>query len=106
MTDILEDAVAKHPPHMVQGRRIKLRYAHLGGTDPIRVIIHGNQTDKVPDAYKRYLASVFRKRLKLVGTNVLVDFKHGDNPFKGKKNVLTPRQVNKRKRLMKFVKKR
>lgn len=106
MTDILEDAVAKHPPHMVQGRRIKLRYAHLGGTDPIRVIIHGNQTDKVPDAYKRYLASVFRKRLKLVGTNVLVDFKHGDNPFKGKKNVLTPRQVSKRRRLMKFVKKR
>lgn len=106
MTDILEDAVAKHPPHMVQGRRIKLRYAHLGGTDPIRVIIHGNQTDKVPDAYKRYLASVFRKRLKLVGTNVLVDFKHGDNPFKGKKNVLTPRQITKRRRLMKFVKKR
>lgn len=106
MTDILEDAVAKHPPHMVKGRRIKLRYAHLGGTDPIRVIVHGNQTDKVPDAYKRYLAGVFRKRLKLVGTNVLVDFKHGDNPYKDKKNVLTQRQVNKRKRLMKFVKKR
>ncbi len=106
MTDILEDAVAKHPPHMVQSRRIKLRYAHIGGTDPIRVIIHGNQTDKVPDAYKRYLASVFRKRLKLVGTNVLVDFKQGDNPYKDKKNILTARQVTKRKRLMKFVKKR
>ncbi len=105
MTDILEEAVAKHPPHMVKGRRIKLRYAHIGGTDPIRVIIHGNQTDKVPDAYKRYLASVFRKRLKLVGTNVLVDFKQGDNPFKGKKNILTPRQITKRKRLMKYVKK-
>lgn len=106
MTDILEHAVAKHPPHMVQGRRIKLRYAHLGGTDPIRVIIHGNQTDKVPDAYKRYLASVFRKKLNLVGTNVLIELKHGDNPFKGKKNQLTQRQINKRKRLMKFVKKR
>lgn len=106
MTDILEDAVAKHPPHMVQGRRIKLRYAHLGGTDPIRVIIHGNQTERVPDAYKRYLASVYRKRLNLIGTNVLIDFKHGDNPFKGKKNVLTQRQINKRKRLMKHVKKR
>ena len=106
MTDILEHAVAKHPPQMVQGRRIKLRYAHLGGTDPIRVIIHGNQTDKVPDAYKRYLAGVYRKRLKLVGTAVLIEFKHGSNPFKGKKNELTQRQINKRKRLMKFVKKR
>jgi GTPase len=105
MTDILEFAVNRNPPQLVQGRRIKLRYAHLGGTNPIRVIIHGNQTDKVPDAYKRYLAKVFRKKLNLVGTAVLIDFKRGDNPFKGKKNVLTKRQVNKRKRLMKFVKK-
>lgn len=105
VTDILEDAVSRHPPHMVQGRRIKLRYAHLGGTDPIRIIIHGNQTERVPDSYKRYLAGVFRKRLRLVGTPVLIDFKHGDNPFKGKKNVLTQRQINKRKRLMKHVKK-
>ncbi len=105
MTRILEDAVAKHPPHMVQGRRIKLRYAHLGSTNPIRIIIHGNQTNKVSDAYKRYLASVYRKRLKLIGTNVLIDFKHGDNPFKGKKNILTQRQIAKRKRLMAYVKK-
>lgn len=106
MTDILEYAVNSHPPQLVQGRRIKLRYAHLGGTDPIRVIIHGNQTERVPDAYKRYLARVFRKRLNLVGTAVLIDFKRGDNPFKGKKNILTQRQINKRKRLMKHVKKR
>ncbi|MCZ6804723.1 MAG: ribosome biogenesis GTPase Der [Proteobacteria bacterium] len=106
MTDILEYAVTRHPPQMVQGCRIKLRYAHLGGTDPIRVIIHGNQTERVPDAYKRYLARVFRKKLNLVGTAVLIDFKHGNNPFKGKKNVLTQRQINKRKRLMKHVKKR
>ena len=91
---------------MVQGRRIKLRYAHLGGTDPIRIIIHGNQTERVPDSYKRYLAGVFRKQLNLIGTPVLIDFKHGDNPFKGKKNILTQRQVNKRKRLMRHVKKR
>jgi GTPase len=106
MTDILEDAVSRNPPQMVQGRRIKLRYAHLGGTDPIRIIIHGNQTERVPDSYTRYLAKVFRKRLNLVGTPVLIDFKRGDNPFKGKKNVLTQRQINKRKRLMKHVKKR
>ncbi len=106
MTDILEYAVNKNPPQMVQNRRIKLRYAHIGETNPIRVIIHGNQIDKVPDSYRRYLAKVFRKKLNLVGTAVLIDFKGGDNPFKGKKNELTQRQLNKRKRLMKFAKKR
>ncbi len=106
MTDILEYAVNKNPPQLVQGRRIKLRYAHIGGTNPIRVIIHGNQIDKVPDAYRRYLAKIFRDKLKLVGTAVLIEFKSGDNPYKDKKNVLTDRQVAKRRRLMKFVKKR
>ncbi len=106
VTEILEYAVAKNQPQLVQGRRIKLRYAHIGGTNPIRIIIHGNQIDKVPDSYRRYLAKIFRTKLKLVGTNVLIEFKSGDNPYKDKKNVLTPRQINKRKRLMKFVKKR
>ena len=106
ITEILEYAVNKNPPQLVQGRRIKLRYAHIGQTNPIRVIIHGNQVDKVPDAYRRYLQKIFRQQLKLIGTNVLIDFKGGDNPFKGKKNKLTDRQIAKRRRLMKFVKKR
>ncbi|MGB1800792.1 MAG: ribosome biogenesis GTPase Der [Gammaproteobacteria bacterium] len=106
ITEILEYAVNKNPPQLVQGRRIKLRYAHIGQTNPIRVIVHGNQVDKVPDAYRRYLQKIFRQQLKLVGTAVLIEFKGGDNPFKGKKNKLTDRQVAKRRRLMKFVKKR
>ncbi len=106
VTEILEYAVAKNPPQLVQNRRIKLRYAHIGGTNPIRIIIHGNQIDRVPNSYRRYLAKIFRTKLKLVGTNVLIDFKGGDNPYKDKKNVLTDRQVAKKRRLMKFVKKR
>ncbi len=106
MTSILENAVTANPPMMVRGRRIKLRYAHLGGHNPVRVIIHGNQTDSVPHSYRRYLAKYFRKSLKLTGAPVLIEFKYGDNPYKGKKNILTQRQMNKRKRLMKHVKKR
>ncbi|MEQ8938794.1 MAG: ribosome biogenesis GTPase Der, partial [Gammaproteobacteria bacterium] len=106
MTNILESAVAANPPMMVRGRRIKLRYAHLGGHNPIRVIIHGNQTDSVPQSYRRYLARFFRNALALTGAPVLIDFKHGTNPYKGKKNELTQRQINKRKRMMKHVKKR
>lgn len=106
LTRILEDAVFRHPPRMIRGRRIKLRYAHLGGLNPIRIIIHGNQTGSVPAHYKQYLAGVFRRALKLVGTGLWIEFKRGDNPFKGKKNPLTRAQLNKRRRLLRHVKNR
>ncbi len=105
LTSILHDAVETHPPPLIHGRRIKLRYAHLGGHNPFRIIIHGNQTDRVPLSYQRYLANTFREQLNLSGTPVVIEFKHGENPYKGKKNILTKRQIAKRKRLMKHVKK-
>ncbi len=81
-------------------RRIKLRYAHQGGQNPPIIVIHGNQTDHVPDAYRRYLVNVYRKAFDLMGTPVRVIFKGEENPFAGKRNPLTPRQVRKRKRLI------
>lgn len=104
VTSLLEDAVAAHSPPLVHGRRIKLRYAHIGGHNPLRIIIHGNQTESVPENYVRYLAGFYRQRLGLVGTPVMIEFKHGENPYKGRKNELTPRQMNKRRRLMRHVK--
>ena len=85
---------------MVRGRRIKLRYAHQGGRNPPIVVIHGNQTDHVPEAYRRYLVNVYRKAFALEGTPVRVTFRGEENPFAGKRNPLTPRQVRKRKRLI------
>jgi len=105
LTRILEDAIADHQPPLVHGRRIKLRYAHQGGHNPPLIIIHGNQTESVPGAYRRYLENTFRDALKLEGTPVRIEFKGGENPFKDRKNVLTPRQVEKRKRLMRHNKK-
>jgi GTP-binding protein len=101
LNTILQECVAQHSPPLVHGRRIKLRYGHLGGHNPIRIIIHGNQTEHVPDAYRRYLANHFRKALKLTGTPVMIEFKQGENPFKDRKNILTTRQKIKRKRLLK-----
>ena len=89
-----------HQPPVVRGRRIKLRYAHQGGRNPPIIVIHGNQTEHVPDAYRRYLVNVFRKAFELVGTPVRVIFRGEVNPFAGKRNPLTPRQVRKRKRLI------
>ena len=105
LTTILEEAIATHSPPLVNGRRIKLRYAHPGGSNPPVIVIHGNQTESVPDHYKRYLENVFRKQLKLVGTPLRVQFVTGENPYAGKRNTLTPRQLYKRKRMMRHVKK-
>jgi len=59
----------------------------------------------LPDAYRRYLVNRFRKRFRLRGTPVRLSFKTSDNPYKGKRNKLTPRQERRRKRLLKRVKK-
>jgi GTP-binding protein len=105
LTRALESAVTAHPPPLVRGRRIKLRYAHQGGRNPPVIVIHGNQTERVPEAYRRYLINHFRKLFKLRGTPVRLQFKSSDNPYKGRRNKLTPRQERRRKRLMKRVKK-
>jgi GTPase len=81
LTRALENAMTAHQPPLVHGRRIKLRYAHQGGKNPPRIIIHGNQTVHVPDAYARYLSNVFRKTFDLFATPVSVEFRTDKNPF-------------------------
>ncbi|MDZ7643227.1 MAG: ribosome biogenesis GTPase Der [Woeseiaceae bacterium] len=100
----LADAVNAHAPPMIRGRRIRLRYAHQGGRNPPVIVVHGNQTEKLPDAYRRYLMNHFRKVFGLTGTPVRMVFRTGDNPFKGRRNKLTPRQQRRRKRLLKHAK--
>jgi len=105
LTTLLEDALQDHQPPLVHGRRIKLRYAHLGGSNPPLFIVHGNQTNALPIAYKRYLENKFIKVLKIRGTPVRFEFRTSDNPFDGKKNQLSARQITKKQRLVKHVKK-
>jgi GTP-binding protein len=103
LTRILEDAVQEHPPPLVRGRRIKLRYAHQGGRNPPVIVIHGNQTESVPDSYRRYLVNRFRRVLDLEGTPLRIDLRTGSNPFSGRQNRLTSSQQRKRARLKRFV---
>lgn len=104
LTRTLEQAMTIHQPPLVRGRRIKLRYAHQGGRNPPVVVIHGNQTQHVPDAYRRFLENHFREVFRLKGTPMRVEFRTDENPFAGRRNPLTPRQVRSRKRLMARVK--
>lgn len=103
LTRALEQAVARHQPPLVKGRRIKLRYAHQGGRAPPVIVIHGNQTERVPDAYTRYLENTFRETFKLYGTPIRIEYRTGKNPYAGRRNVLTPRQAARKKRMLKHV---
>jgi len=105
LTRALEDAVSRHAPPVARGHRIKLRYAHQGGKNPPVIVVHGNQTERTPKAYRRYLENYFRQTFSLQGTPIRIEFKSSDNPFKDKKNKLTDRQIQKRKRLKRHVKK-
>jgi len=89
---VMEQAVLEHQPPLISGRRVKLRYAHLGGLNPPRIIIHGNQVNKLPTAYTKYLIGVFRKAFKWVGTPVTIEYKITENPFEGRKNKMKHRQ--------------
>jgi GTP-binding protein len=106
LTKLLENAIEANPPPLVKSRRIKLRYAHCGGHNPPTIVIHGNQTDNIPQTYQKYLSNFFLKALNLSGTPVKVVCKSGDNPYAGKRNILTKRQIFKKQRLMKHVKKK
>lgn len=106
VTKALEVAYETNPPPVVRGHVAKLRFAHPGGENPPTFIVHGTRLRTLSDTYKRYLENFFRKRFKLVGTPVRFIFKEGENPYKDKKNVLTERQVAKKKRLIRHVKRK
>ncbi|MGN0859216.1 MAG: ribosome biogenesis GTPase Der [Stenotrophomonas sp.] len=100
----LEVAVESNPPPAVRGHVSKLRYVHPGGSNPPTFIVHGTRLKELPDSYKRYLENFFRKRFKLVGTPVSFLFREGANPYEGKKNPLTDRQIERKRRLLRHVK--
>jgi GTP-binding protein len=87
LTRTLEHALTVHQPPLVHGRRIKLRYAHQGGRNPPRIVIHGNQTAAVPESYTRYLANVFRKAYDLFATPVFIEYRTEANPYQRKSRV-------------------
>ena len=103
LTRALENAVAAHQPPLVRGHSPKLRFAHPGGDHPPTVVIHGSRTKHIADSYRRYLENFFRKRYKLEGTPIRVEFREGENPYAGKRNVLTEAQQRKRRRMVRHV---
>jgi len=89
----------------VSGRQIKMRYIHFGGIHPTKLIIHSNVSSKIPSNFKKYLINSFRDELNLKSIDLKLNFKKGENPYDGKKNKLSSRQIKKKKRLVKYTRK-
>jgi len=92
LTRALIAAVERQGPPKSGLVRPKLRYAHQGGMNPPRVIIHGNALERVPDSYKRYLEGFFRDKFELVGTPMRIEFRTGRNPYAPRKDRSKPRR--------------
>ena len=105
LNKILRSALHNQQPAMAGRFRPKLRYAHSGGKNPPRIIIHGNNLKQVQDSYTRYLENFYRNELKLGSTPLEIIYKDQLNPFKNKPNQLNERQIKKRKRMIKRRKK-
>jgi GTP-binding protein len=107
VTRAVEAAYEANPPPVVRGHVPKLRFAHPGGENPPTFVVHGTRLKSLSATYQRYLENFFRKRFKLVGTPIRFVFKETENPYKDKpRNPLTERQVAKKRRLMKHVKRK
>ena len=106
LNKVLEKANASHQPPPVRGKRLRIKYANQVDVFPPTFVFHGNHLKTVPSAYDRYLKNFFVSELGLANTPIRIEYRSGENPFKDKKNKLTDRQMNKKRRLMKFAKKR
>tara|TARA_B100001564_G_scaffold173162_1_gene145684 strand:+ start:4251 stop:5630 length:1380 start_codon:yes stop_codon:yes gene_type:complete len=102
---ILKTAIFNQQPAMSGRFRPKLRYAHSGGKNPPRIVIHGNNLKQLQDSYTRYLENFFRRELNLGSTPLEITYKEQSNPYKSKPNILNERQKKKRKRMIKRRKK-
>ena len=105
LNKILKDAVLNQQPSMSGRFRPKLRYAHAGGKNPPKIVIHGNNLKELKDSYTKYLENFFREKLNLGETPLSIRYKEQSNPFRNKPNTLTDRQIKKRKRIVKRRKK-
>jgi len=75
LNDIVQKAITDHQPPAYSGKRIKIRYVHQGGNNPIRLIIHGTYVDKLSKDYLRYLSSFIRKKIELTGITIFFELR-------------------------------
>jgi GTP-binding protein len=77
----LEGAIERNAPPAPSGRRIKIRYATQANARPPTFAVFGNQLDKLPDSYIRYLMNGLRESFDLAGVPIRFALRSGKNPY-------------------------
>jgi GTP-binding protein len=77
----LSEVTAMHPPPLVSGRRIKIRYITQIKTRPPTFALFASKADDLPDSYHRYLVKSLRDVFDLPGTPVRIVMRRTDNPY-------------------------
>jgi GTP-binding protein len=81
----LGDAIAAHPPPAVSGRTLKLNYITQAKARPPSFVLFCTRSDKVPDAYKRYLVNGIREIFEMPGTPIRLTLREKANPYADRK---------------------
>ncbi|HVH73893.1 MAG TPA: ribosome biogenesis GTPase Der [Stellaceae bacterium] len=80
----LAAAQARHPPPLVAGRRLRLRYMTQVNTRPPSFALFASKPGELPDSYRRYLVNALRQEFGLPGTPVRMMLRKGRNPYEGR----------------------
>lgn len=81
----LEEIMAHHPPPLVSGRRVKVRYMTQPKTRPPTFALFVSHAKGLPESYERYLANALREDFELWGVPLRILARKGHNPFADKK---------------------
>jgi GTPase len=76
-----EAMLAKHPPPLVDKRRIKLRYATMPKARPPTVVVFGTRAEDLPEEYRRYLVNGFREAFGMPGVPIRLQTRGTKNPY-------------------------
>ena len=76
-----EEALERHQPPLVQGRRLKLRYATMPKARPPTIVIFGTRAEQLPVDYQRYLVNSFREAFHMPGVPIRLQLRGTENPY-------------------------
>ena len=76
-----EQALARHPPPLVSGRRLKLRYITQAKARPPTFVVFGTRAERLPEDYQRYLVNGLREAFELPGTPIRLQLRGTKNPY-------------------------
>ncbi len=77
----IEGVLEHHPPPLVEGRRVKIRYATQVKTRPPTVALFVNKPLDLPESYQRYLIAHLRETFDLPGVPVRLLLRKQKNPY-------------------------